>query len=233
MGHLKKNSKFYSAVPPPRLNRKNGPLPHVTVQCPVYKEGLSAVIEPTVRSVEAAIATYRRQGGTANIFVNDDAMQLLPPHEAQERRDFYNAHSIGWVARPEHNPNPEGEDYKFIRKGKFKKASNMNYGLMISMKVEELLLKVERDGLWSQEDEDGAYQHCLDEVLLEEQHRAWAGGNIRVGDYILLIDCDTRVPCDCMLDAVSELEETPKIGIIQYSSGVMQVTNTFFENGIT
>jgi hypothetical protein len=43
------NSKFYSARPPPRLQRST--LPHVTVQFPVYKEGLSGVIAPTVKSI--------------------------------------------------------------------------------------------------------------------------------------------------------------------------------------
>ena len=61
---------------------------------------------------------------------------------------------------------------------------------------------------------------------------AWADGNIRVGDYILLIDSDTRVPSDCLLDAVSEMEQSPEVGIMQFSSGVMQVVHTYFENGI-
>lgn len=39
---------------------------------PVYKEGLCGVIEPTVRSIKQAITTYELQGGSANLFVNDD-----------------------------------------------------------------------------------------------------------------------------------------------------------------
>ena len=54
-------------------------LPHVTIQCPVYKEGLWAVIDPTVKSIKAAMSTYEMQGGTCNIFINDDGMQLIPP----------------------------------------------------------------------------------------------------------------------------------------------------------
>ena len=48
-----------------------------------------------------------------------------------------------------------------------------------------------------------------------------------------LVDSDTRVPADCLLDAASEMEQSPDVGIMQFSSGVMQVVNTFFENGIT
>lgn len=49
---------------------------------------------------------------------------------------------------------------------------------------------------------------------------AWMDGNTRVGDYILLIDSDTRVPEDCRLDSVSEMEQSPEVGILQFSSGV-------------
>jgi hypothetical protein len=225
------NSKFYSGKAPRRLDRNQMALPHVTIQMPVYKEGLTAVIQPTIISLKAAISTYELQGGTANIFVNDDGMQLIPEDEAQARRDFYEEHNVGWVARPMHNPKPEGGEKAFVRRGKFKKASNMNYALMVSNKVEDKLLLVERSSDWTQEDEYAAYDQCLAQVLTEEEGRAWAEGNIRMGDYILLIDSDTRVPVDCLLDAASEMEQSPQVGILQYSSGVMQVTDSFFENG--
>ncbi|KAJ4153967.1 hypothetical protein LMH87_010432 [Akanthomyces muscarius] len=218
------NSKFYSARPPPRLT--TSVLPHVTIQCPVYKEGLQGVIMPTVKSIKQAMSTYELQGGSANMFINDDGLQLLSEEDRRARIDFYADNSIGWVARPKH-----GED-GFVRKGKFKKASNMNYALMISCKVEEKLLLVNRAPDWSQHDEALAYEQALKEVL-EENGRAWADGNVRVGDYILLIDSDTRVPADCFLDAVSEMEQGPDVGIMQFSSGVMQVVHTYFENGIT
>ena len=198
---------------------------------PVYKEGLDAVIKPTVRSLKAAISTYEMQGGTANIFVNDDGMQLLPEEAAQVRRDFYDEHNIGWVARPRHNPSPVGEERAFLRRGKFKKASNMNYALRVSNRIEKKLAAVRRTELWNQEDERRAYSATLAEVLEEDEGRTWAEGNIRVGDYILLIDSDTRVPADCLLDAVSEMEQSPNVALIQYTSGVMQVTDSYFENG--
>lgn len=231
ISQLNINSKFFSGIKPPRLNRNDGPLPHVTIQMPVYKEGLVGVIQPTIISLKAAISTYELQGGTANIFVNDDGMQLLTVEEAQARRDFYEEHNIGWVARPKHNPKPENGEKAFLRRGKFKKASNMNYALMVSNKVEERLLLIERYAYWTQEDEYKAYDACLAEVLTEEEGRAWAEGNVRVGDYILIIDSDTRVPVDCLLDAASEMEQSPEVGILQYSSGVMQVTDSFFESG--
>jgi hypothetical protein len=170
------NSKFYSARAPPRL--QSAILPHITIQCPVYKEGLQSVIAPTVKSIKQAISTYELQGGSANMFINDDGLQIIPEEERRARIEFYADHSIGWVARPKHGDN-------FIRKGKFKKASNMNFALHISCMVEERLAMIKRGDDWSQADEAEAYERCLKEAL-EENGRAWADGNIRVGDYILL-----------------------------------------------
>lgn len=224
INHLNKNSKYYSATAPIRLN--NQTLPHVTIQCPVYKEGLASVIIPTIKSIKKAISTYELQGGSANIFINDDGLQILPEEYRQARIDFYEDQGIGWTARPGH-----GRD-SFVRKGKFKKASNMNYGLSISNKVEERLQQVDRPDDWTNADEVIAYERYLLEVLAEDG-KAWTDGNIRIGDYILLIDSDTRVPADCLLDAVSEMEQSPCVAIIQFSSGVMQVKHDYFENGIT
>src|ERR1700753_3721484 len=131
---MTENSRYYSALLPRRLANRN--LPHVTVQCPVYKEGLASVIVPTVKSIKQAISTYELQGGTANIFINDDGLQIIDEEQRKARIEFYQDHNIGWTARPKHGSKG------FIRKGKFKKASNMNYGLMVSNNVEEKLTKV-------------------------------------------------------------------------------------------
>ncbi len=71
--------------------------------------------------------TYARQGGTSTIFVHDDGLQLVPEEERKKRVEFYADHNIGWVARPPHSSKPDG----FKRAGRFKKASNMNYGLQV------------------------------------------------------------------------------------------------------
>jgi hypothetical protein len=199
---MQENSKYFSAKCSPRL--QNRALPHITVQCPVYKEGLTSVIAPTVKSIKQAISTYELQGGSANMLINDDGLQIIGDEERRARIDFYADHSIGWTARPKHGS--EG----FLRRGKFKKvcnpsefildytvlpslltltlsqqASNMNFGLMLSCKVEDKLLQHPRTESWTQADEAKAYETCLKEVL-EENDRAWADGNIRIGDYIVL-----------------------------------------------
>ena len=111
---MQENSKYYSAKCSPRLQSQT--LPHITVQCPVYKEGLTSVIAPTVKSIKQAISTYELQGGSTNMFINDDGLQIVDEEERRARIDFYADHSIGWTARPKHGS--EG----FLRRGKFKKV---------------------------------------------------------------------------------------------------------------
>lgn len=170
------NSKHYSAKTSPRLKAD---LPHVTIQCPVYKEGLSTVIAGTVQSIKKAISTYELQGGTANIFVNDDGLQLIDEEQRKARIDFYTDHGIGWVARP-------AQSEHFLRKGKFKKASNMNFAMAISCALEDKLKAINRPNEWSQADENEAYSAALRDTLIEGGNIAWAEGNIRIGDFILI-----------------------------------------------
>ena len=89
------------------------------MQCPVYLEDLDTVLAPAIRSVQAAIKTYEMQGGTANFFINDDGLQLLEQTSRERRIAFYKQCNISWIARP-----PDGQD-GYVRRGKFKKASNM------------------------------------------------------------------------------------------------------------
>ena len=173
------NSKHYSAVTSPRLTHD---LPHVTIQCPVYKEGLADVIQPTVVSIKKAISTYELQGGSANIFVNDDGLQLISEEEREERLAFYADNNIGWVARPGHSKDPSG----FQRKGKFKKASNMNFAMRLSCAMEDKLVELQRGLEWNSTDEAEATSWALEQAVNETGGVAWADGNIRIGDYILI-----------------------------------------------
>jgi hypothetical protein len=102
---------------------------------PVYKESLHTVLAPSIESLKKAMQTYARQGGTSTIFVNDDGLRLLSPPDRDERLAYYANHNIGWVARPRHEDAADG----FKRAGRFKKASNMNYGLELSLKAERHL----------------------------------------------------------------------------------------------
>jgi hypothetical protein len=84
--------------------------------------------------------TYARQGGTSTIFIHDDGLQLLNKEEREKRIAFYADHNIGWVARPPHSSTSDGDGYGYKRAGRFKKASNMNYGLQVSKPLFKLIL---------------------------------------------------------------------------------------------
>ncbi|KAK4689791.1 hypothetical protein P7C73_g331, partial [Tremellales sp. Uapishka_1] len=221
-------SRYYSGIAP---KRTMGELSHVTVQLPVYKVCLSAkreflvdttqesledVIEPTIESLKKAITTYERQGGSVGILVCDDGLQLLDQREADRRRKFYFDNNIAYVARPGH-----GVD-GFIRKGRFKKAGNMNYANNVSLRVEEVMdelrpaekEKMGSEHFWSDLNENALYDIALKRVLDEREGKTWAAGNIRFGPIILIIDSDTRVPEDCFADAVSEMAESPELAIL-------------------
>lgn len=145
IAHYHTNSKYYSAIRPPPNPAVDRALPHITIQMPVYKESLETVLAPSIQSIKKAVKTYARQGGTSTIFINDDGLQSLPPAERGARIAYYTNHGIGWVARPPHSNEPDG----FKRAGRFKKASNMNYGLQLSMKLErhlETLTNQEKSG---------------------------------------------------------------------------------------
>ncbi|EAW08577.1 uncharacterized protein ACLA_033130 [Aspergillus clavatus NRRL 1] len=278
-----KNSKFHSgdtedssAVKPNPKAHGEYELPHITIQMPVYKEGLKGVIVPTMISVLAAVQYYEEQGGTASVFVNDDGMQVIQSDLAEARKQYYRENGIGFTARPPNKKSPvqkggwgswfrkskpattepaDSEEPEgpytpqalankigFERKGKFKKASNMNYGLAFSLRVEDELarltqIETERRGCTvddlTAEDDDRLYQQALDNMLAADEERTWAEGNIRIGELILLIDCDTRVPVDCLLYGALEMHESPEVAILQHGSGVMQVVHNVFENGIT
>jgi cellulose synthase/poly-beta-1,6-N-acetylglucosamine synthase-like glycosyltransferase len=237
---LSTNSKFYSAKAPKPGRYPDLVLPHITIQMPVYKEGLKGVIIPTVTSVLAAIRHYEKLGGTASLYVNDDGMQLITPELAEARKAFYELNQIGWCSRPPHCTE-EGENY-FLRKGQFKKASNMNYCLDFSIRVEDEYLKRVKDVCQSRsievqdltiEEEDEIYHEARNFIVEGDNGRTWAAGDVRLGELILLIDSDTRVPEDCLLYGALEMHESPELALLQHASGILQVVNNAFENGIT
>ncbi len=104
----------------------------------------------------------------------------------------------------------------------------MNFALDLSVQVERYLLENVRDD----ENVEDVYDEALAAILLENPS-AWAAGDLRIGELILLIDSDTRVPEDCFMSAASEMARNPNVAVIQHSCGVMQVVYNFWENGIT
>ncbi|TKX19350.1 hypothetical protein C1H76_8536 [Elsinoe australis] len=239
LGFMQKNSVYYSSKAPKITEHSGEELPHITIQMPVYKEGLKGVIVPTITSVLKAVNYYQAHGGTATIMVADDGMQLISEELQEARKVYYELHNVAWVARPKQCTTP-GPDF-FLRKGKFKKASNLNYALDFSGRVEdEFLVQMEQRAKeqlctvedLSVEDEEELLEIARQIVEEGDGGKTWSAGDVRIGEFILLIDSDTQVPETCLLAGALELMESPEVAIIQHSSGVMNMTGNPFENGI-
>jgi len=132
----------------------------------------------------------------------------------------------------------------------------MNYCLSFSLKVEDELLRLMKEKSDSErrpqeefllEEEELLYQEAMDTIITNDDGKTMAEGNVRMGDIILIVDCDTRVvsrwfefsemvpltieqPEDCLSLGAMEMEESPEVAIIQHASGVMQVIHSVFEN---
>ena len=71
----------------------------------------------------------------------------------------------------------------------------MNFALNVSQKVEaymQELVTAGDDVPIGEKEEEEMYQQALARTLKDEP-LAWAEGNIRVGEIILIVDSDTRV----------------------------------------
>lgn len=219
VSQMHKNSLYYSSIRSKPLPKERE-LPHFTIHMPCYKEGLQSVLVPSLRSVYAAVEAYRARGGTVNVVISEDGLRLLDQKEAEERMRVYESLECGWIARPAH-----GAD-GYERRGRFKKASNLNFTYTFSLEVEEVLLELTKTKNRSEQE---LYDEALSMVLERRNGSTWASGDIRMGDYILLIDSDTRMPVECLIDAANEMERSPDVGALQHCSGITYVQHHYFE----
>ena len=141
---LKTNSRHYTwdvfqgrdvvgACPPPL---------DLMIQVPVYKESFEETIRPTLENAVAAceryIADVSGSSATARIFVNDDGLAVVSAEERRVRGEFYTSNSfvLDYSSRPANG-----------RRGKFKKAGNLNHGLrtLTSDRVPDIILILDSD----------------------------------------------------------------------------------------
>jgi hypothetical protein len=76
----------------------------------------------------------------------------------------------------------------------------MNYCLDFSIRVEDELLRLIAEfeqanpgDEVSVEIENELYSTAMETIIASDEGRTWAGGNVRLGELILLLDCDTKV----------------------------------------
>lgn len=76
----------------------------------------------------------------------------------------------------------------------------MNYCLNFSIRVEHKLLSLLTDynQQFPEEEitvakENELYEVAMNATIESDEGRTWADGNVRLGEIILLLDCDTKV----------------------------------------
>jgi hypothetical protein len=165
--------------------------------------------------------------------MQDDSIQLISDAERNKRICLYVDHNIGWVARPK-----LGKD-GFIRGGRFKQASDMNYRLALTLMREKHFAALIEAGEDDRTNGTACPEDCALELAVEQmfeelnrKHRPWAGNSsqcVSERSYSS-VDLDTIVSEGCLRHAARELAESPKVTIIQYKSDVMQVAHHYFKN---
>lgn len=118
-----------------------------------------------------------------NVIVCDDGLQLVSEEDRQRRIDYYTKENLAYVARP-----PHGKD-GFLRRGRFKKAGNLNFANALSLHIEDLMDEMrpaaqEKEGktefTWSEGDESQLCKEALELALKQSEGVAWAAGNVRM-----------------------------------------------------
>jgi hypothetical protein len=74
----------------------------------------------------------------------------------------------------------------------------MNYGLNFACRVEErtsalIAGRGTDSGNVAQRSDDELYKQAFNATIAADQGKTMAGGNVLLGEIILLVDCDTRV----------------------------------------
>jgi hypothetical protein len=207
--NVDENSTTHSAHKPPVPNV----LPKIIVEMPVYKESFGDTIKPSLDDILVCIRYYRARGGTVEMFINDDGLQLISEEDRQERIQYYKEYDIAYVSRPPPS--------LLARRGMFKKASNMNFCLNFSLEVDQAEKELSLD-------KEAAIQHVID----SRPYPVLAGGPVGMEHVknILLVDSDTRVPPACLYDTVGEFAICPNLGFAQHTISVLRVEDNYWED---
>jgi hypothetical protein len=232
-GEQRQRSPRYTNLPLPRASIAVWPT--VTVQVPIYTEPFMDVIRPTLDSALEAIRSFRQATGQrANLVVCDDGLLHFAENdlagfcvrarskpasrrseaelEVLARLDYYARHEVGWVARARYIPGvPETE-----RRGRFKKASNLNHAFMLEAALAQLSPD-QLAQLAAIPAAPGPRDLALPPPLAPFRFAEW-GGHVELGEIILQLDKDSICHPDIILATVPEFIEDPKLAYTQHPS---------------
>ncbi|MDR1633749.1 MAG: glycosyltransferase [Bifidobacteriaceae bacterium] len=183
----------------------------VTVSMAIYTESNQVIFE-AIRDCQRAVAEYQRvTNQSANLLISDDGLAKFigqpltaaalatATGPAAERLEFYRQNQLAFVARPASG-----------RRGKFKKAGNLNftYGL-----ARHLAQGIDLDRLTGP---GGAYEG------------AWAEGRIVVHDLICLLDKDSGMAPGVLTATTPEFAADPELAFTQHVSRASNPDQNYF-----
>jgi hypothetical protein len=186
----------------------------VTISLAVYTES-NEVIFATIKRAQRAVAEYRRvTGRPANLVVSDDGLgkwlggsvtaQAIAQAEgpAAERLAFYRRERISFVARPMAG-----------RRGKFKKASNLNYT---------------NDVAWLRR--RGAAGSDLADLFGPGGpfEGGYAEGDIVIHDLICVLDKDSGMEPGVLAATTPEFAADPELGFTQHMTAASNPDENYF-----
>jgi cellulose synthase/poly-beta-1,6-N-acetylglucosamine synthase-like glycosyltransferase len=208
----------------------------VTVQIPVYTEGFATIRETIGRAMEAVDCYNEVSDHGANVVISDDALMIWadndlrgslerarskPPKQRSkdearliERVDFYRRHQLAFVARPKPIPGLDST----TRRGKFKKAGNINRTIHIAEAIVALQASEQID-----------YDSALTRVLQEDRFlHTHAEGKVAVGELILMLDKDSITPRDALLLTIPEFVRDRNLAYTQHKTNATNVAENYF-----
>lgn len=129
-------------------------------------------------------------------------------YEVFHRMLFYYHYNIGFVARS-----------TVDRRGKFKKASNLNSHLRLALGANQLLV--------DNENSDSNVRMTFEDALLKESHNddgsrfVMFGNDIKLGHLICINDADARMAESVIFKTVPEFLNDPTLGFTQHATKTM------------
>jgi hypothetical protein len=208
-GRLRLSTPYFANVR--RKVRSKAEYLPITINLAVYTES-NEVIFQTIRGCQRAVAEYRRTTGQrANLVVSDDGLakflggRVTPTGlehaigPAAERIAFYRRHQVAFVARPVQG-----------RRGKFKKAGNLNYTSAVAWRL----------------------AHGGRADVLFGQGGLFAGGHaegqIVIHDLICLLDKDSGLAPGVLAATSPEFAADPTLGFTQHVTRASNPEENYF-----
>ena len=195
---------------------------------PIYNEGFDVIRHSSMDSARREVTNY---GPGANLLVLDDGLMVFANNDIEgferqaretptpqrtraqrevlERLTFYREMlarpdvRFGVVARPRPVPgHPET-----ARRGTFKKGSNLNFAHRLFDRMQAIAARPGSDG--------ATVETALGQLLGPSRRWTYVGGEIFIGEIVLLLDKDSTVPEGVSREAVPDFGEDATLAYTQ------------------